>query len=197
MKPAHCFSERQIIPRYQGAEGLGKSCPTLKKTPSMHMFQKWWEKGVFFLTQGEIHGMPSPTAKLTWHNRHKVASPCLKQRRCCQAFPFFFFFPKLNRWKFKKWNVRDALWITSGVYSHGKLQEFWELTEEIENGPWNMRVKQNRWASLAKERWRLHPISLIIPQRCGGSFTPVIQQLDALLQDELPWKTSQVWCVQD
>lgn len=83
------------------------------------------------------------------------------------------------------------------IQSHRKLQKFWELTKEIEHQPWDVRVKQNQWAPLAKERWRLHPITLIIPQRRGGSFTPVIQQLDAFLQDALPWKTSLVWCVQD
>lgn len=52
-------------------------------------------------------------------------------------------------------------------------------------------------SSFSKGEVRVHPVTLIIPQRKGGHFTPVILYSWCSLQDALPWKISLVWCVQN
>lgn len=105
-----------MIPRYQGAEGLGKSCPTLKKTPKHAHDPEVTGERCVFLTQRGIHGMPLLCqVYLTQQAQSKKPVP---ETEMLPGSPFFSFFFS------SKLNMRCSLNHIWCAQSHRKLQKF-------------------------------------------------------------------------
>lgn len=141
-------------------------------------------------------GMPSPIARFISHkNRHKAQSLCLYQKRCCQAFPLVFFQTKWAK-KIKRECQRSSpnhIWC---VYQSPE-------TAEISRADWRawktaLQCKSETKSVSSFSKGEVESLlNYFDTQKNSGRFTPVIQWLDTLLKDALPWKSCLVWCVQN
>lgn len=176
MKPLDCCSERQMILGYQGAEGLGEGCSTLKKNHHAHAPEVTREKLRFTYTgRLERHSRrdsavecPLPLPGLSYSRTGTKQKVCVCNKRDAARHSLLVF-STLNELRKPKGSGGGALPTTSGVYiSHWKLQKFQQLIEGPDKEPCNARAKQNRWAPLAKERWKVYSTILTHRKTVGG-----------------------------